>query len=88
MDFRKNLLDLYYQKNIQYKTTTIIILFTYFIGILIAFLTRQLSITNKLDMMLIATWSIIVIGIGVLFLNEFNYHLKRIPEEIKKLGEF
>ena len=88
MDFRKNLLDLYYQKNLQYKTTAIIILFTYFIGILVAFLTRQLNITNELDMILVATLSIIVIGIEVLFLNEFNYHLKRIPEEIKKLGDF
>ena len=41
---------------------------------------------NKLDMILVATLSIIVIGLGVLFLNEFNYHLKKIPEEIKKLG--
>ncbi|MDP3027600.1 MAG: hypothetical protein Q8N63_07890 [Nanoarchaeota archaeon] len=86
MDFRKNLLDLYYYKNLQYKNTVIIILFTYFIGILVAFLTKQLDITNRLDMILVATLSIIVMGIGVLFLNEFNYHLKKIPEEIKKLG--
>ena len=86
MDFRKNLLDLYYYKNLQYKNTVIIILFTYFIGILVAFLTKQLNITNRLDMILVATLSILVIGLGVLFLNEFNYHLKKIPEEIKKLG--
>jgi len=85
MDFRKNLLDLYYYKNLQYKNTVIIILFTYFIGILVAFLTKQLNITNRLDMILVATLSILVIGLGVLFLNEFNYHLKKIPEEIKKL---
>jgi len=86
MDFRKNLLDLYYYKNLQYKNTVIIILFTYFIGISVAFLTKHLNITNRLDMILVATLSIIVIGLSVLFLNEFNYHLKKIPEEIKKLG--
>lgn len=88
MDFRKNLLDLYYYKNLQYKNTVIIILFTYFIGIVVAFLTKQLDITNRLDMILLTTLSILVIGLEVLFLNEFDFHLKRIPEEIKKLGEF
>jgi len=39
-------------------------------------------------MILVAILSIIVIGVEVLFLNEFNYHLKNIPEEIKKLGKF
>ena len=88
MDFRKNLLDLYYYKNLYYKNTAIIIMFTYFIGILVAFLTKQLKVNNILDMILVSILSIIVISIGILFLNEFNYHLKKIPEEIKKLSEF
>lgn len=86
MDFRKNLLDLHYYKNLQYKNTTIILIFTYFIGILISFLTKQLKITDSLDMLFVAVLSIAVIGVGILFLNEFNYHLKRIPEELKKLA--
>ena len=85
MDFRKNLLDLYYQKYVQYKVTTIIVMFTYFIGMLIAFLTKQLDITSSLDLIFAGIISVGVFGVCINFLIEFNYHLKKIPEEIKKL---
>ena len=86
MDFRENLLNLYYHKNLHYKNTTIIILFTYITGIIVAFLTNQLDITNNIDLIFIITLSTAVFTIGILFLNEFNYHLKKIPKEIKKLN--
>jgi hypothetical protein len=85
IDLRKNPLDLHYTRNLQYKNTTIMVLFTYIIGILIAFLTKQLTLA-AIDMLFVSMLSITVICVGILFLNEFNYHLKRIPGEIKKLN--
>lgn len=61
MDYRKNLLDLHFYKNLQYKNTTILIIFTYFIVILIPFLTGNLSLMNLRDVTLIGLVSLIFI---------------------------
>jgi len=85
-DVRINLLELYFNKYLQYKITTILIFFTYIIAIMIPFFTGDLKPGNFFDMFLLLIVSFFIISIIVLFLNEFNYHLKRIPKEIKKLG--
>lgn len=82
---KKTILELYFHKYLIYKNTTIIILFTYSIAVLIPFLTGQLKITNLSDVFLVSIISSAFIVFIVIFLNEFNYHLKKIPEEIKKL---
>ena len=86
MDIRKNLLDLHYQKNLQYYNITIVILFTYFVGLGIAAVTGEVKFGDFSDMAVVGILSIAVLGIGTVFLLRFRYHLKRIPEEIKRLG--
>jgi len=86
-DYRKNLLDLNYQKYLQYKIITLIFLFTYFIALIVAFLTNQLSITDKNDLSFVSILSIVIIAVGYSFLRRFNYHLKKIPKEIKKISK-
>ncbi len=86
-DYRKNILDLYYNKNLQNRNTTIILIFTYIIAISIAFLTNQLIITDIFDVYFSIVISGAVIITGLLLLNKFNYHLKKIPEEIKNISK-
>ncbi len=82
MNIRKNLLDLEHQKYLQFYTTTIIIIFTYFIGVGISLLTKQIKPDQIIALLII---SIIIIGIATAFLYSFNSNIKRISEEIKKL---
>jgi len=85
MNIKKNLLDLHFHKHLYYKNTILIMLFTYSIAVLIPFITRQLDYRNYLHTISIAMFSFIIISILVLFLMNSSFHLKRIPEEIKKL---
>jgi len=43
----KNILDFNYTKQVQYKTTAIIISFTYIVGVVIAFITKQLDFSYR-----------------------------------------
>lgn len=85
MDVRKNLLDLHYQKNLQYLMTTIVILFTYFIALGIAVVTGQLSAHNRISLIIVGIVSSAVLGVGFTLLFRYHYHLQRIPKEIKQL---
>ena len=83
-DVRIKLLELNCHKYLQYKIITILLFFSYIIAILIPFFTGDLKANNFYDMFLLLVFSFFVISMIILSLNEFNYHLKRIPEEIKK----
>lgn len=85
MNIKKNLLDLEYQKYLQFYIATIIILFTYFIGLGIAFLTKQINKEDYLQIGSVFMLSIIIIGIANILISKFNSNLKRITEEIKIL---
>ena len=85
MNTKKDLLKLHFHKYLAYKNSAIMILFMYFIAVLIPFLTGQLNLKNFIDMILVLIVSSVFITIIILFLNEFDYHLKKIPEEMKKL---
>lgn len=83
---KKNLLDLHYNKNLQYFNTSIIILFTYFISIGVIFITKQIDYTTfNNQLFLIALISILIIGGILQFMLKFRFHMKNIQEEIKKL---
>jgi len=86
MDIRKNLLDLEYQKYLQFYTTSIIILFTYIIGIGIALLTNQININDYNQLAVLIIMSSTIVGISLASLLIFNINLKRINEEVKKLA--
>ena len=85
MDIKKNLLDLHFHKYLSYKNTTIVIMFMYFVALLIPFLIGELSFFNLKDTFFVGIISSFFIPSSLLFLKNFNYHLKKIPEEIKKL---
>jgi len=87
MNSKCSLLELYFHKYLQYKIVTITILFAYAIAILIPFFTGELKIDNIKSMILVAIISSAVFIIIIIFINEFNYHLDKIPKEIKLLNK-
>jgi len=84
---RKNILDLEYNKYLQYYTTSIILLFTYVIGIAIALLTRQIDYNNSFHMVFSATISFFIIIFVLVLISNFRRELIIIPKEIMKLEE-
>ncbi len=83
---KKNLLDLQYSKYLQYYNTTIIILFTYFIGVGIAFLTKQINFNDPKQSLSLALISTPIIAACILSMLYFKNHKQNIFEEIKKLN--
>ncbi len=80
---QKNLLDLEYQKYLQYLNTTIVAMFTFAIGILIAIFTGQLTRPE----MVILVIALGFVGYTFLFwlLFQFKEQMDTIKEEIMKL---
>ena len=82
---RKNILDLQYNKYLQYSTTSVIILFTYLIGLALAFITQQIDYKDPASLVL----SVIVTTLVVLFILLAMLHFKdlqqTILEELTKL---
>jgi len=82
---KKNLLDLQYNKYLQYYTTTVIILFTYVIGMGIAFITQQIDPTNVKQLFVVGIVTIAITTIIILSLLHFKGNMENILDEIKKL---
>ena len=82
---KKNLLDLDYNKHLQYYNTSIILLFTYVIGTFIAFLTKQIDYKNLNQLFLFTAVSIAFIAPIAIFMRKSKEQLIKIPGEIKKL---
>jgi len=73
---KKNILDLNYNKCLQYKITSIIILLMYLFGIIIRILTKQILLTNIriLAFILITSGVIIISCIYTIYIS--NKHLR------------
>lgn len=82
---KKNLLDMEYHKYLQYYNTSVIILFTYFIAVVIAFVTKQIDYSNLRQLMFIGLLSIGFVGLIIFLMLKLKENLTRIPKEIKKL---
>ncbi len=82
---KKNILDLHFQKNLVITSTSIIIAFTYLIGVGIAILTKQLQFDNFISIIVLITISIAVLGISGFFFFKSYYHIKNILDVIKEL---
>jgi len=82
---KKNLLDLNHNKYLQYFNTTIIIVFTYIVGILIGFITGGLNYKDKNVLILVVLISIGILSVSTLFLLNFKKHQENIKEELRKL---
>ncbi len=83
---KKNLLDLHYNKYLQYYTTSIIIIFTYFIGLVIALWTKQIDWSNGQVLFGIALISGLFLGVLVLKMSQFKDHMNNILFEIRELN--
>ena len=82
---KKNVLDLQFQKYLTIASTSIIIAFTYFIGVGIAILTKQVSLNDFISMGVLIIISMGILGIcSALFFNAV-FHLKNIPEVVKEI---
>ena len=82
---KKNLLDLSYNKYLQYYNTSIIIIFTYIIGVGIAFLTEAIDYRQRQQVLLVSIISLVFLLVLVLLLRNFKEHQESIKEEMRKL---
>ena len=81
----KNLLDLEYNKYLQIYHTSIVLLFSFLIGVLIALLTNQIDFSNMAQVGIFFTVTIMIIFSIIGFMVTSHYRLKKIPKEIMKL---
>jgi len=82
---KKNLLDLNHTENLQYYNTAVIVLFTYFMGILIAILTKQINLTNQSQISALIFVSIPAILIPLFLIKKHFNKMKQIKKEIHGL---
>ncbi len=82
IEIRKNLLDLKYNKYLQFYNTSMIILFSYILGLLISFLTNSIMYQNLL---LVSGVSIIIFSIILHLMIRFKRKLRIIPRQIANL---
>ena len=82
---KKNLLDLDHNKYLQYYNTSLILLFTYFIGTFIAFVTKQIDYKNINQLTLFILVSVAFLVPIIIFMKKSKEQLRNIPKEIKKL---
>ncbi len=82
---KKNVLDLHFQKYLVIASTSVIIAFSYTIGVGIALFTKQIELDNFVSMGALFVISIGVVGIcATLFFNA-THHLKNIPRILRDL---
>lgn len=82
---KKNVLDLHFQKYLSIATTSVIIAFTYFIGISIAIFTKQIKLDDFMIMGAVFVISAGIFGICSVFFFNAVFHLKNIPKIVKEL---
>lgn len=82
---RKNILDIQYNKYLQYFSTTTIILFTYFIGLLIALMTKSIDYTNKNHVAIVAVVTIAFLSIAGILMLRFKEKMQNIIIELENL---
>ena len=82
---KKNVLDLQFQKYLTTASTSIIIAFTYLVGVGIALLTKQINLGDFLIVGVLIVISMGILGIcSALFFNAI-FHIRNIPEVVKEI---
>jgi len=82
---RKNLLDLNYNKHLQYQTTGIIVSLTFAVGVILALLTNQVDFKNPPKLILLGIVSFTIFSLlALLIKREYNL-MSDILNEIKNL---
>ena len=82
---KNNLMDLYYNKYLQYKITSVIVATTYLFAVAIALITDELKLDNYLQMGVLAILSIVVLTPCIYFVISSSKHLNKIPNLMKEL---
>ncbi|HLD05327.1 MAG TPA: hypothetical protein VJG90_06425 [Candidatus Nanoarchaeia archaeon] len=82
---RKNIMDLDYNKNLQYLNTVVVVSFTYCIGLALALLTKQVQLTDMKQLTLIASVTIMVLGSTIALFVKFRSHMNEILRDIERL---
>jgi hypothetical protein len=86
VDIKKTILNLQFTKYLQFFNTSIIILFTFFIGTLIALLTKQIKLSDQIQIKFFIITGIILFTPLILLIQKFKFHMQNILNEIKKLN--
>ncbi len=84
---RKNILDNNFQKHLQITTGSLIVAFTYVIGLVIASISNQIDWIDSANVTLIIIVTIFVIGSSSIFFIRSNRKLKRINIALQNLIE-
>jgi len=83
---KKNILDLQFQKNLIIMSTLVIIIFTYFIAVVIAYMTGQIKLDDPFNIIMIFIFTITFLGIGSIFFFNSYFHIRNIPRILKILN--
>ena len=82
---KKNILDLQFQKYLIIASTSLIIAFTYFIGVGIAILTKQINFSDFITMGVLFVISSGILGICSALLFDAIFHIKNIPKVLRDI---
>ena len=83
-NIKKNILDLQFQKNLIIASTSVIIAFTYGIGVGIVIITQQIRFNDFVIMAIFFIISAAVLGTCMAFLLNSIFHIKNIPRILKE----
>ncbi len=84
---RKNILDTDLQKYLQLASVSVIISFTYLIGIAVASLTHQINWRSLADVGILIILTIFVLGLSSFFFIKSILKIKRITKAIRDLDK-
>lgn|SRR3989338_5405591 len=84
-NIERTLLELHFNKHLQYQTNSLIAIFTFIIGIIIALATKEIKFSDYFQMAVVGFFAIIILTPSAYYFINSKKHLKRIPEEMKKL---
>ncbi len=86
-ELNKNILDLEFQKQLIVTSTTMVICFTYFVGLFFAIASSQINLNSIITKIGVTVISIGLLGFSVIILFRSILKIKNIPEEIKSLNK-
>ncbi len=82
---KKNILDLHFHKYLIIASTSIIISFTYLIGVGVAYVTNQIKLDDFVSMTILFIFSTALLGLCAFFFFKAYYHIKNILSILKNM---
>lgn len=82
---KKNLLDLEYTKTVQYLNTTIVIIFTYAVGVAIASLSKQIDYGDAYQAIALISSTAIVLSVALMVAYYLRTKIEKIKQEIQNV---